>query len=207
MVDITPVGYATLYYSDKNLIVPEGVVAKRYGLNSNNELVEITPALEAGETIPSDNAVVLEATASIEETTTFEFVIDDSQTISMDSEWSNNLLRGSDEPTMTNEIVEGDNLYYVLSTDKNGENVGFYWGAKKGAAFMNGAHKAFLAIPKSSGVNASSFVFDELTGIRAITIENAEGAEGVYTLSGMRIDGKQLPKGIYIVNGKKMVIK
>ncbi len=207
MVDITPVGYATLYYSDKNLIVPEGVVAKRYGLNSYNELVEITPALEAGETIPSDNAVVLEATASIEETTTFEFVIDDSQTISMDSEWSNNLLRGSDEPTMTNEIVEGDNLYYVLSTDKNGENVGFYWGAKKGAAFMNGAHKAFLAIPKSSGVNASSFVFDELTGIRAITIENAEGAEGVYTLSGMRIDGKQLPKGIYIVNGKKMVIK
>ena len=207
MVDITPVGYATLYYSDKSLIIPEGIVAKRYGLNSDNALVEITPALEAGETIPSDNAVVLEATASIEETTTFEFVIDNSETISMDSEWANNLLRGSDEPTMTDEIVEGDNLYYVLSTDKNGENVGFYWGAKKGAAFENGAHKAFLAIPKSSGVNVSAFVFDDLTGIRNITSDNTEDAEGVYTLSGMRIDSKQLPKGIYIVNGKKMVIK
>ncbi|MBR0117174.1 MAG: chitobiase/beta-hexosaminidase C-terminal domain-containing protein [Prevotella sp.] len=204
MVDITPVGYATLYYSDKSLIVPEGVVAKMYGLNSDNELIEITPFIEEGDVIPAGCGVVLEATTPLEKTTSFEFVVDNNGDTYTDN---GNLLYGSDEPTMTNEIVEGNNLYYVLSTDKNGENVGFYWGAKKGAAFENGAHKAFLAIPKSSGVNASSFVFDELTGIRAITVDSTEGAEGVYTLSGMRIDGKQLPKGIYIVNGKKMVIK
>ena len=222
MVDITPVGYATLYYSDKNLIVPEGVVAKKYILvvetlpsddpapmmnskraDESTTIEEV--AIETGEIIPAGTGVVLEAIEKSEENQTFEFAVATlSEPLDIDA---NNILYGSDEPTMTNEIVEGDNLYYVLSTDKNGENVGFYWGAKKGAAFENGAHKAFLAIPKSSGVNASSFVFDELTGIRAITIDSAEGAEGVYTLSGMRIDGKQLPKGIYIVNGKKMVIK
>ena len=222
MVDITPVGYATLYYSDKNLIVPEGVVAKKYILvvetppsddpapmmnskraNESTTIEEV--AIETGDIIPAGTGVVIEAIEKSEENQTFEFAVATlSEPLDVDV---NNILYGSDEPTMTNEIVEGDNLYYVLSTDKNGENVGFYWGAKKGAAFMNGAHKAFLAIPKSSGVNASSFVFDELTGIRAITIDSAEGAEGVYTLSGMRIDGKQLPKGIYIVNGKKMVIK
>lgn len=204
MVDITPVGYATLFYSDKSLIVPEGVVAKMYGLNSDNELIEITPFIEEGDVIPAGCGVVLEATTPLEKTTSFEFVVDNNGDTYTDN---GNLLYGSDEATMTDEIVDGDNLYYMLSTDKNGENPGFYWGAKKGVAFENGAHKAFLAIPKSSGVNISSFVFDDLTGIRAITVDSTEGAEGVYTLSGMRIDGKQLPKGIYIVNGKKMVIK
>ena len=221
-VEITPVGYATLYYSDKNLIVPEGVVAKKFILvvetppsndpapmmnskraDESTTIEEV--AIETGDIIPAGTGVVIEAIEKSEENQTFEFAVATlSEPLDVDV---NNILYGSDEPTMTNEIVEGDNLYYVLSTDKNGENVGFYWGAKKGAAFENGAHKAFLAIPKSSGVNASSFVFDELTGIRAITVDSTEGAEGVYTLSGMRIDGKQLPKGIYIVNGKKMVIK
>ncbi len=204
MVDITSVGYATLYYSDKSLIVPEGVVAKMYGLNSDNELIEITPFIEEGDVIPAGCGVVLEATTPLEKTTSFEFVVDNNGDIYPDN---GNLLYGSDEATMTDEIVDGDNLYYMLSTDKNGENPGFYWGAKKGVAFENGAHKAFLAIPKSSGVNISSFVFDYLTGIRSIVSDSTEGAEGVYTLSGMRINGKQLPKGIYIVNGKKMVIK
>jgi len=221
-VEITPVGYATLFYSDKNLIVPEGVVAKKFILvvetppsndpapmmnskraDESTTIEEV--AIETGDIIPAGTGVVIEAIEKSEKNQTFEFAVATlSEPLEIDA---NNILYGSDEPTMTNEIVEGDNLYYVLSTDKNGENVGFYWGAKKGVAFMNGAHKAFLAIPKSSGVNASSFVFDELTGIRAITVDSTEGAEGVYTLSGMRIDGKQLPKGIYIVNGKKMVIK
>ena len=221
-VEITPVGYATLFYSDKNLIVPGGVVAKKFILvvetppsndpapmmnskraDESTTIEEV--AIETGDIIPAGTGVVIEAIEKSEKNQTFEFAVATlSEPLEIDA---NNILYGSDEPTMTNEIVEGDNLYYVLSTDKNGENVGFYWGAKKGVAFMNGAHKAFLAIPKSSGVNASSFVFDELTGIRAITVDSTEGAEGVYTLSGMRIDGKQLPKGIYIVNGKKMVIK
>lgn len=202
-VDITKVGYGTLYYSDKDLIVPSGVKAMTYKLTTSGDDIRILDTYEAGDIIPKDCGVVLQALNESDKTQTFHFA----EGTALDVAPEDNILYGSDEPTMTNEIVEGDNLYYVLSTDKNGENVGFYWGAKKGAAFMNGAHKAFLAIPKSSGVNASSFVFDELTGIRAITVDSTEGAEGVYTLSGMRIDGKQLPKGIYIVNGKKMVIK
>ena len=54
---------------------------------------------------------------------------------------------------------------------------------------------------------------DYATGIDPITIqqENAkrEAARGIYTLTGVRVQGdvKSLPRGLYIINGKKVVIK
>ena len=45
------------------------------------------------------------------------------------------------------------------------------------------------------------------SGINAITAdENLEDAK-VYTVGGQRVDGTSVKKGVYIVNGKKMVIK
>ncbi|MBQ7672203.1 MAG: hypothetical protein IJS49_03910, partial [Paludibacteraceae bacterium] len=59
------------------------------------------------------------------------------------------LLVGSDEAVMTNTLVSGNHIYYGLSLNSAGEasSVGFYWMAANGAAFENGAHKAFLAVP------------------------------------------------------------
>lgn len=63
----------------------------------------------------------------------------------------------------------------------------------------------------SDAANANiNFTFDGTTGIREIRSQSlAEGA--VYTLQGQfvgkDIDLKKLPRGIYIVNGKKVVIK
>ena len=124
------------------------------------------------------------------------------------NKWKKNLLLGLDEDgtTVGPDGTTDDYIFYMLSTDKNGENVGFYW-KNGGAPFTTMGHKAYLAIPKSSNVNVSSFVFDDLTGIRAITENTSEDTKGVYTLSGMRVNASQLPKGIYIVNGKKVVIK
>lgn len=206
-IDISPVGYATLYYSDKSLEVPEGVVAKAYGMNGDK--LEVVGTISKGEVIPKGTGVVLEATTKKDEIQSFEFL---KARKPATPDWYNqNYLMGSDDEVMTDKTDEIfgliDFYFYMLSTNQKGENPGFYWGANNGAAFMNGAHKAFLAIPKSSGVNASSFVFDNLTGIRAITNDYVKNAEGVHTLSGIRMDGKQLPKGIYIVNGKKVVIK
>lgn len=203
-VDITKVGYGTLYYSDKDLIVPSGVKAMTYKLTTSGDDIRVYDTYEAGEVIPKDCGVVLQVLTTSENTQTFYFA----EGIAEDNAPEDNLLLGLDEggTTIGPDGSSEGYIFYMLSTDKNGENVGFYW-KNGGAPFTTKAHKAYLAIPKSAGVNASSFVFDDLTGICAIMSDSAKNAEGIYTLSGMRIDGKQLPKGIYIVNGKKMVIK
>ena len=53
----------------------------------------------------------------------------------------------------------------------------------------------------------------ELTGISDITTDGAEGTrmEGVYNLNGQKVsDGDStdnLPKGIYVVGGRKVVVR
>ena len=198
---IGTIGYSTLYYSNKALVVPEGVVAKTFKLNDPGTDVVVSTLYEKDEVIPADCGVVIEA---IDKGKEQDFTFDVAQTEATPD--PDNLLLGLDEGGQTvgpDGDIEGY-IFYMLST-KNG-NVGFYW-KHGGAPFETKAHKAYLAIPKESGVNISSFVFDDLNGITAITNNSTEGAEDVYTLSGMRMDSKQLPKGIYIVNGKKMVIK
>ena len=50
------------------------------------------------------------------------------------------------------------------------------------------------------------YVFDGLvTEIRSIGTETVNG--DIYTIGGIRVKADKLQKGIYIVNGKKMVVK
>jgi hypothetical protein len=116
---------------------------------------------------------------------------------------TNNMLKGSDDAAET----EGENCkFYQLSLNAAGEanSIGFYWGAEEGIAFQNGAHKAYLVVPTEKA--AKSYSFNGLvTAIHNISTV-AEDAE-IYTIGGVRVSGNNLPKGIYIVNGKKMVVK
>ena len=74
--------------------------------------------------------------------------------------------------------------------------------------------KGFRAYFKLKGdaANAASFNLDfgngETTGISSLTPEPSSNGEGsIYSLDGRRLSGKPAQKGVYIVNGKKMVIK
>lgn len=102
---------------------------------------------------------------------------------------------------------DGDNMYYKLSL-RNGK-IGFYWGTEGGGAFnYSTPHQAYLVVPVSEtpSANANAIYFDGTTGIEAV--KDAKTTTGtVHTLSGIRVDAKQLPKGIYIVDGKKIVVK
>ena len=65
---------------------------------------------------------------------------------------------------------------------------------------------------KGDAVNAASFNLDfgngETTGINSLTPEPSSNGEGsIYSLDGRRLSSKPAQKGVYIVNGKKMVIK
>ena len=81
---------------------------------------------------------------------------------------------------------------------------------------------AYLYLPKSSGGNANrnltfaiedGGVEEQITVIEGLFIDRGEGFEtdGVYTLSGQKVaDGMSLdglPKGIYVMKGKKYVVK
>ena len=77
-----------------------------------------------------------------------------------------------------------------------------------GAAFTNGAHKAYLKLAKSifsPSMSMSAFPFNgSATGIDHIAT-GADTTKSVYDLSGRRVN--KAIKGIYIVNGKKVLVK
>lgn len=183
--------YSTLYYSDKALTVPEKVTATTYKVNEDR--LAVSKEYKSGEVIPAREAVVLKA----EEGGKYVFsVSEDTETVKDE----NNMLSGSDEEEMTT----GGSYYYMLSLNSNNdsESIGFYWGSENGRAFMNGAHKAYLAL--SEAMSKSYVLGDATTGLKAIETENASH-EAVYNLSGQRVGAEY--KGIVIENGKKIIRK
>ena len=72
-----------------------------------------------------------------------------------------------------------------------------------GAAFTSGAHKAWLALPAS--VSASSFTLDGQTTDINVAEKLSNTEKVIYNLNGQRILNPS--KGLYIVNGKKIVMK
>ncbi len=126
----------------------------------------------------------------------------------------NNMLLSTGEGNIQTNAPTGEtdnNKYYFYKLSLNAKSkagsVGFYWGAPEGAPFTYGkAKQAYLAVPKTDAFTVQGFSFDGTTGIAEV--ESAvTGNDEVYTISGMRVDGSNLSKGVYIVNGKKVIIK
>ena len=89
---------------------------------------------------------------------------------------------------------------------KNKTGLGFYYGKADGSAFDVKAGTAYLAVPTaniSSGVKG--FVLDGMeTGINGVEAE-AGSNTAIYNLQGQRVQKAQ--HGLYIVNGKKYMVK
>lgn len=98
--------------------------------------------------------------------------------------------------------------YYKLAYDNfdKQEGLGFYWGAPEGGAFYVKAGTAYLAVPEANTAGAKGFAFNgEATGIESVNA-NVENAKAIYNLNGQRVASMAKP-GLYIVNGKKMVVR
>ncbi len=194
-IEIGTAGYATAYYGDEALTVPTGVTASTYAVVNN--VLTATKTYAAGEVIPKATGVVLKGDAA-----TYRFAVSSEAGKAPES----NQLYGSDEDAKTN--VEGATKYYMLSLDSKNENPGFYWGADNGIAFTNAAHKAYLALGTTASVKAFLFDGGTLTGISTVNASKSNDANApVYTLSGVRMSGSQLPAGVYIKNGRKFMVK
>lgn len=190
-VSISSVGYATLYYGDRSLVVPEGIVAKTYAVEGG-QLV-ITKEYNAGDVIPQATAVVLmgnEGTYTFQPATTQGIAPERSD------------LYGYDNDSITN--IAQAQKYYKLSTDNEGKNVGFYWATDNGGTFTSTAHKAFLAVTEP--VTSKAFSFNnEVTAIESV--KEKQNDDVIYSIYGVRMQFDHLPAGIYIKNGKKIIVK
>lgn len=189
-------GYAT-FFTDWTFVMPGGVEGGIVtGAADGNLTVDY--CYTAGTVVPANTGLLLKGAAK---TYTYDLSTETPDAPEV------NYLKGSVDGGMT----EGEGcLFYMLSYDQNNENLGFYWGAADGAAFKNGAGKAYLALPQAVASQVRGFVLDgTTTGISGVTTEANNAPAAVYSLTGVRMGTTtdNLPAGIYIVNGKKVLVK
>ena len=102
------------------------------------------------------------------------------------------------------QVTETGYTNYILSKDASNK-VGFFKVNGTSGNTM-GANTAYLHVqdaPNSTARNFFSFLDEETTGINAVENTKMEGA--AYNLNGQRV--AQPAKGLYIVNGKKVILK
>ena len=200
--------YATISaLGEGNWKVKGDVVVSTVIVNSEGKL-EYPVVAQADDVIPGDGAYLVKGAAS-----TYTFIATGKEATITIGEGDNMLLSTGEGNIQTNAPTgETDNnkyYFYKLSLNKKSTpgSVGFYWGALEGAPFTYGkAKQAYLAVPKDNALNVQGFSFDGTTGIAEVETA-VTGNDEVYTISGMRVDGSNLSKGVYIVNGKKVIIK
>lgn len=205
-ITVSAVGYTTFYYN-RRWVMPEGmegyVAYDKYNNGSYDFIFE--KVFEAGNIVPWNQPLVLKANAG---TYTINFTNNEpTPFVNGDEDWE---FGGSVlTKDLTNEYNSSNYYWYALSLDENGENVGFYWMKNEGAAFTSAPFKAYLHISKTHFQNASArtaFVFgdqtDNETSIKAIDT-TMKTSDAIYDLSGRRV--KNADKGIFIINGRKVV--
>lgn len=198
---ISSAGYAT-YFTDKAFTMPEGVTGNIITANNGNNILTIEDKYPAGSVVPASTALLLkgaekEYTCNVVTTT--------------ETAPANNLLHGTTTDEETN-AGEGTYKYYKLSYDDNDANLGFYWGAENGAAFMNKAGKAYLALPVTKGQSmAKGFSLSDLANGTTTSIQQAsiaDKASSIFDINGRRVSTLNgAAKGVYIVGGKKVMVK
>lgn len=146
--------------------------------------------------VPANTGVLLKTSiGSINYYTPFE-----KQDVTVDT--SNQLVAVSE-----NGVFEGKEgyRYYKLAYDNTSlaTGLGFYWGADNGAPFKVVSGLAYLAVPVSTDVGVKSgFLFSETAKVGVVGAETKDMK--MFTLSGQRVNVIK-GRGVYIVNGKKVV--
>ena len=191
-VTIGTAGYATLYL-DYAVERPRGVEA--YYVSRVSGDVAVLKAV--WDYIPAHTGVILRGSAG---TYTFAYTAAQVQSIPQ------NMLRGT---TVDTEIpAEPGITYYALG--RSDGVVGLYAGKIVDGCFFNNANKAYLPLPSDEGAGDTEQLarglylsFPENTGVE--TMESApETPTLIYDLQGRRLTAIT-ERGIYIVNGKKVV--
>lgn len=182
-VSVSEAGFAT-YATTNNVVVPkdENVKVMTVKVNAAGTAIELNE-VEAGTVIPANTGILVKAAKG-----DYNFVVTSDKGEALTY---NDLVAATADKTS-----DGTNFFALT---KIGDKVGF-------ALVANGvvipAGKAYLEVTKSTG--AKFFGLDgEATGINSVKTAKADGA--YYTLEGVKTT--KPVKGLYIHNGKKIVVK
>ena len=200
-------GYASLYLENENCEVPAGCTA--YIVKGSKQGAGSYPdadikAFAAGSIIPKQTAFILENLNAKGQTIGYHAHVSGTEV-----DVSGNLLVGSATET---EFSGTGYRYYIFSSGSLGQ--GFYHqGTRKGESIKVKAHRAGLRLPVTGHglAPAKAFVFDFeaakqklITGINLRSTSDAAPKDDViYDLQGRRVTHPT--RGIYIVNGKKIM--
>lgn len=189
----TEEGFGT-FYTDKNYVLPQGLTAFGYtSIDGNNTLTKSVEYV-AGDIVPANTAVVVKGAKgsynyyNTEETAT--------KTI------EKNLLKGVTTDTRI-EAASGVKRYILTRAD---DGILAFYRTNSGNINVK-ANRAYLEVPTAMAV-ASFSLEGSATGINNVVTTAAK--QGIYTISGVRLNAtttKELPAGIYIVDGKKVIVK
>lgn len=186
VLSVGSTGWATLYLG-LDARIPEDLAC--YTISSaTNGLATLLPIIG---TLPAHTGIIVKATPN----TAYTFQYNNTYSGNEEVE---NLLKGS----FTNAYISGGG--YVLS--KVNDVVGLYK-AKQGTdgTFLNNAYKAYLpasAVSNTQQSNGLRFVVEGTTDIEVV--QPTQSSEVIiYDLMGRRVE--KMEKGIYIVNGRKVL--
>lgn len=189
----TEEGFGT-FYTDKNYVLPQGLTAFGYtSIEGNNTLTKSVEYV-AGDIVPANTAVVVKgAKGSYNYYNTEEAA---TKTI------EKNLLKGVTTDTRF-EASSGVKRYILTRAD---DGILAFYRTNTGNINVK-ANRAYLEVPTAMAV-ASFSLEGTATGINNVVTTAAK--QGIYTISGVRLNAtttKGLPAGIYIVDGKKVIVK
>lgn len=182
-VTVSEAGFAT-YATNYNVVVPkdENVKVMTVKVNAAGTAIELNK-VEAGTVIPAKTGILVKAAKG-----DYNFVVTSDKGETLEN---NNLVAA------TADVTSDGTKFFALT--KIGDKVGFALVAKD---VVIPAGKAYLEVTKSTG--AKFFGLDgEATGINSVKTAKADGA--YYTLEGVKTT--KPVKGLYIHNGKKIVVK
>ena len=183
--------------------IPSGVTAYTLDYTSGNNIdaTEVT-----GGTLSAKTPVLIISENATDYTFTRTGEI-------VDGTITEGVLVGNYEASLTVPTTTDDKTNYILQNKASG--LGFYK-VVEGQNTLS-PYRAYMSVPQNdgSGNNAPAFFglnFNGMNGTTGISItsreettRNNDGA--VYNLNGVRMNGENLPKGIYVKNGRKFIVK
>ena len=188
--------YYGTYSTSKAFIVPTDMTVAEISVITGELVVE---EYNAGAIVPANTGVMVSSATSGDHNV---YLASGGTSVL----GSDNMLKPSgDDGISSANMTVADTKFYRLTMHK-GTAIGFWWGAESGAAFDLAAHKAYLAIPNSAMASRENLWFGEenVTAIETVKAQNVAKGE-YFNLAGQRV--AQPTKGLYIVNGSKVVIK
>ena len=201
-LSVSKYGYTTYTSQKYSYSMPKG--CQGFVVTKENDGIKLTEKYKSGDAVPAKTPLLIKAAPGA-------YPIYQTEREAVATTEGENLLRGEfdAEGKITYGLGNEKNYYYYKLTTQNKANFGFYFGAEGGGPFkMSNTSRAYLVLPREQSSSVKSLVLDDAILETAVSLPTeSKPTDGhTYDLSGRLCQGKLVP-GIYIQNGRKIVVK